>query len=157
MTEGLHRGEAAKSDQFWKIGRDGLPSGGTNKNGLHRCSGNPNDAGFQIWAQLVNFEVPCRPPKKGQNHQLWGEKKYPLTRVKALKKNWHGVLGLKFHPKLFSSPSRHFPGVKMAVEKVQFYSENDFKWPLKWLWDPLNGLRVLRMASKAVTDFITIC
>ena len=45
----------------------------------------------------------------------------------------------------------------MAVEKVQFYSENDFKWPLKWLCDPLNGLRVLRMASKAVTYFITIC
>ena len=35
-------------------------------------------------------------------------------------KIWHGVLALKFHLKLFSSPSRHFPGIKTADEKVQF-------------------------------------
>ena len=76
------------------------------------------------------------PPKKGKNHQLWEEKKYPCPRVPALKKIWHGVLALKIHLKLFSSPSRHFPGVKMADEKVQFYSENDLKWPLNSFWTP---------------------
>ena len=65
------------------------------------------------------------PPKKGKNHQLWEEKKYLCPRVPALKKIWHGVLALKFHLKLFSSPSRHFPGVKTAGENVHFYSKND--------------------------------
>ena len=89
---------------------------------MHNFKFEPNWSSLRYLADL---------PKKGQNHQLWGRKKYPCTRVQALKKIWHGVLALKIHLKLFSSPSRHFPGVKTADEKVQFYSEKDFKWPLK--------------------------
>ena len=65
----------AKNDKFWESGRDGLPSGETNKNGLHSCSGNPNDAWFQIWAQSVNFEVPSRGLKKGGKMVNFGSKK----------------------------------------------------------------------------------
>ena len=91
---------------------------------------------FKFEPNWSTLRYPADPPKKGKNHQLWEEKKYLCPRVPALKKIWHGVLALKFHLKLVSSPSRHFPGVKMADEKVQFYSENDLKWPLNSFGTP---------------------
>ena len=70
-----YRRRIAKSDQFLKIGRVGLPSDATNKNGLCKCSGIPDDAWFQIWAQSVNFEVPSRQLKKGGEMVNFGSKK----------------------------------------------------------------------------------
>ena len=131
----------AKIDTFWKNGQDGLPSGGTNKNGLHRCSGNPNDAWFQIWAQLVNFELPCRPPKKGPISPTLRGEKVPMTSIEGPEKNLAWGFGSKNSPKtIFNS----FPALPRCQNGPWKSAVLKCKWPQiasKKLWDPLNGLR----------------
>ena len=50
-------------------------SDGNIKTGLHRCRGIPNDAGFQIWAQSVNFKVLFRHPEIRGKMADFGSKK----------------------------------------------------------------------------------
>ena len=148
MTVGLHRGEAAKSDQFWKIGRDGLPSGGTNKNGLHRCSGDPNDAWFQISAQLVNFGVPRRPPKKVPKSPTLRGKKVPVNSSEGPEKNLARGFGSKISPKIIFKSFPAFPRCqngrwKSAVLQwkwLQMASKMAL-WPSEWPQGPPNGLQ----------------